>query len=256
MEGANYWFGEGFTNFYARRLLYRCGARLAPRRDDPRQLDSELAAYDASPLRATRLGDRSTASWKSNELEKLPYARGNAIALAVDREMMRVSGGHRSLDDLMRELVLEARAGGHVSVEGLLARFARDTSQPFVAKLRAAIVDGAPVPLALDVLAPCLRGAHETRPRATSSASISRRPSTPATRWSGSSRVRARPRPACARATRSTTSTFEMGNAVSQIESSALRRPDDGTLPARRARWSGDLLVFALADAAACPRVL
>ncbi len=162
-EGADYWFSEGFTNFYARRLLYRAG--LVSLDATIAQLDSELAAYDASPLRAAPNQAIVDGFWKSHDLENLPYARGNAIAIAVDREIARVSKGHRSLDDVMRELVVEARAGGHVSVDSLLARFARETSPPFAAKLRAAIVDGAPVPLDPNVLAPCLRVAHEQRPQ-------------------------------------------------------------------------------------------
>ncbi len=150
-----YWFTEGFTNFYARRLLYRAG--LLSLTTYVENLEQEIHDYRSSPARNEPNARIQAAFWKSRDLEKLPYLRGDLIALLVDREISRTSNHARSLDDLMRELVAGASThGATVTTDKLLARIAHETSAAFAARLRATIVDGATLDLPLDTLAPCL----------------------------------------------------------------------------------------------------
>jgi predicted metalloprotease with PDZ domain len=101
-EGAAYWFSEGFTDFYARRLLRRAGLM-----DDAQYLESlnrALAAYDSNPLRNEPNARIVADFWNDQHVSSLPYQRGDLLALALDEAIAAKSGGAESLDDLFRAL--------------------------------------------------------------------------------------------------------------------------------------------------------
>ena len=122
-EQLAYWFSEGFTDFYARRLLLRGGLI-----DRAGYLDSwnhKLASTAANPERHAPAERVREAFWTSQAVGEVPYQRGDLIALYVDRAIAVRSRGARSLDDLMRELVRRARAGAEpLSNESLCAAVA------------------------------------------------------------------------------------------------------------------------------------
>lgn len=159
-EQLGYWFSEGFTNFYARRLLFRSGlARIEPFVEN---LNDELMHYALSPVRdepATRI---AADFWRDHEVEKLPYIRGDVVAMMVDAEIRKASRGERSLDDLMKEL-LAARHEPRpkVSSETFLEAIARYTSAAFADRIRKIVVLGSPAEIGLKVLEPCLHGRLE-----------------------------------------------------------------------------------------------
>ncbi len=152
-EELMYWFSEGFTNFYARRLLYRAG--IVDLDGYVKQLDDELAQYTLTPVRDQPNQAIREGFWKSHDLERLPYQRGDVLALILDRAL--VAHGS-SLDALMKALVTEGRAGGTVGVDKLLARFAALATPAIAAQLKATIVDGALLAIDPQLLAPCLAG--------------------------------------------------------------------------------------------------
>lgn len=106
------WFGEGFTNYYGARSVYRAGlwdrARylgrvadgIAQLQSTPGRLvmsaeDASLSAwlFDAVPLwQQTRLRD-NTISY---------YTKGEAIAWMLDLEIRARTAGEKTLDDVMR----------------------------------------------------------------------------------------------------------------------------------------------------------
>ncbi|TAH37276.1 MAG: hypothetical protein EYC70_09890 [Planctomycetota bacterium] len=132
-EREAYWFTEGFTDFYTGRMLRHAGLESeAERREWVNQL---LASYWCSPVREQGNAAIAEGFWKSAELGQLPYQRGAVAALSLDAEMRRVSDGRRTLDDGMRELLREARAGERFSTGELLERFSRWTSADYAARL-------------------------------------------------------------------------------------------------------------------------
>jgi predicted metalloprotease with PDZ domain len=140
-DSLTYWFSEGFTNFYARRLLARAGLL-----DGPAwvaDLNVALSGYADSPVRDAP-GDRVAAEfWSSRHAERLPYLRGDLVAMMVDAAIARASQDRRSLDDLMRDLARAGRRGDEVSNDSLIAAIARETSPEFAARIRAIVRDGA-----------------------------------------------------------------------------------------------------------------
>jgi predicted metalloprotease with PDZ domain len=103
-EELNYWFSEGFTDYYAfkNRLrnsdvsmkewtgLFNTEVIKAHYRNPQRNIDNYVIKDDF---------------WKSRDIEKVPYRRGAIFALWVDLEIQKRSNGTSSLDDVMRDLL-------------------------------------------------------------------------------------------------------------------------------------------------------
>jgi predicted metalloprotease with PDZ domain len=103
-EALDYWLSEGFTDFYAFRLLARDGMWTVEEFTDT--LNETLAAYWSSPVRNapnTRIG---ADFWTTRTVEELPYQRGYLMALIWDKRLHDASDGARDLDEVM----LDAKA--------------------------------------------------------------------------------------------------------------------------------------------------
>src|SRR5262249_38685752 len=135
------WFSEGFTEFYAARLLLR--ARLIDDAEWLRELNQMLKDFWLSPVATAPVEIVRRDYWKRREVEALPLHRGVGVALGLDEEIRRTSDGKRSLDALLRELLDESRSGQRWETNRLLSRFAKWTSTEFAEGLRRVVVDGA-----------------------------------------------------------------------------------------------------------------
>jgi len=108
------WVGEGFTNYYGARMVYRAGlwdrarylaraaANIADLQATPGRLvmsaeDASLSAwfFDRVPLRQQATLRNSTISY---------YTKGEALAWLLDLEVRARTGGDKTLDDVMRLL--------------------------------------------------------------------------------------------------------------------------------------------------------
>ena len=148
------WFREGFTNFYARKLVRR--AEVYQLEEAVDQLDLELRHYALSPYRDLGEVAAEERSAIDGEVQDMVYARGDLIALMIDSELRRASHGSRSLDDIMRALVADRPA--HVSDAQLLSRFARATSHSFAGRIQSLLEHGGEIEIDPAAFAPCLTG--------------------------------------------------------------------------------------------------
>jgi len=162
-EELAYWFSEGFTDFFARRLLLRGGWTTVD--EHVESLNATLRRYFTSPVRGEPNARILADFWNEREVQDLPYQRGDVVAMILDHAIRRASAGERSLDDFMRELVRRARAPGEkrwkVSTEKLVEEVARWTSPEVASAIRATVVDGATPFLDPATFAPCLALAIE-----------------------------------------------------------------------------------------------
>lgn len=109
------WFSEGFTSYYAWVILARAG--LASESEAMESLGEQIRRLQESPGR--KLMTVEQASWEAwlrpedggNSYVDY-YNKGMLIALALDLELRRISGGQRSLDTVMRELYGRWKATG------------------------------------------------------------------------------------------------------------------------------------------------
>ncbi len=98
-EAEVYWLSEGFTDFYARRLMLRAGLWT------PEKFVSDwnemLRAYAASPFRSTDNVAAAAKFWSGDyEAEKIPYQRGSILAALWDRRLR--DRGRADLDTVLR----------------------------------------------------------------------------------------------------------------------------------------------------------
>ena len=98
-EPAGYWFSEGFTDYYAWKLMLNSNQFGAA--DFVTRWNYTLRNYANSPVRAAPNSVIVTDFWKSETTQKLPYQRGAILAATLDQQA-REHGS--SLDAAMREM--------------------------------------------------------------------------------------------------------------------------------------------------------
>lgn len=144
-----YWFSEGFTDFYTRRLLARNG--LLDEDAFVASWNRRLAEFATHPERTATAARIDEAFWSDHDVQSLPYVRGDVLAQKVDYAIRIASQGQHSLDDLMRELVRRAREEGReFTVDDLLAEIERWSDARTAAEVRATAIDGADLELPID----------------------------------------------------------------------------------------------------------
>jgi predicted metalloprotease with PDZ domain len=106
-EQAVYWFSEGFTDFYAYRLLLRAG--LIDLEGYAARYNEFLSDYYLSPVLNENNGRIVRDFFSDQAVGKLPYRRGMLLATKWDEIIRRQSNDAKSLDDAMRQIFRQAR---------------------------------------------------------------------------------------------------------------------------------------------------
>lgn len=157
-EGSAYWFSEGFTDFFARRILHR--SSLIDDVGFAEILSEQARRYLDNPHRTAPNAVVVERFWSDSNASQLPYQRGDLLATIINEEIRRVSAGARSIDDLILGMLDRARRERwRPDSDALLAAIAEATSSSFAAWVRGVAIDGQaielprrlvdPVPLAL-----------------------------------------------------------------------------------------------------------
>jgi predicted metalloprotease with PDZ domain len=158
-EPASHWFSEGFTDFFAPRLLVRSGIWGAQEFAD--DLNEKLREYAASPERAAPNTRIVEARFSDPFVQVLPYQRGRLFATLIDQRL-RARG--RDLDDVVLEMRRRAPSAGMYAPE-LFAAVMADMGLPVEEDVRTFIELGQPILLPEDTFAPCgvlvMRGARQ-----------------------------------------------------------------------------------------------
>lgn len=146
----NYWFSEGFTDFYARRLLHR--GRLIGPQGFLDLWNGMLRTYDLSPARTMTGPEAAKAFWTDPDAERLAYQRG-ALLAAIWDQRLRAQGS--SLDVVMRRQAQAAvKRPGAALVELFLAEMKAEGIDAD-ADIQRFVEAGTPLELSPDVFAPC-----------------------------------------------------------------------------------------------------
>ena len=165
-EGLEYWFSEGFSDFYAPRSLL--GSGLFTLEDHAREVNASLLRYAASPVRTAPNSRIKDEFWKNEDLERLPYDRGHFFATLIDYELRRRSGGRLDLDDVMRAQLAHARrrpASDATSAGRLLPVMVREVGGFDIAELLDRHIQrGEPIVLPADLYGDCARVETVVRP--------------------------------------------------------------------------------------------
>lgn len=151
-EAANYWFSEGFTDFYTGRMLVRAG--LWSPRQFAEDLNEMLAAYAQSPVREAPNARVLADFWTDRAVQQLPYQRGRLLATIWDRRL-RTQG--RSLDAAMLEMRERTLGGDPLKAAEMLSIVLQSMGLDVRSDISTYAEAGARVLLAEDVFAPCGR---------------------------------------------------------------------------------------------------
>lgn len=161
-EPAAYWFSEGFTDFYARRLLLKMGEfSLEAFAQD---WNDTLSAYASSPAYASPGRRVVEAFWTDRYVQKLPYQRGAILAALWNHRLLEQSHGRTSLDDVMRAMQVEARRAGEKGPKSpdLFIATARKFGLDVRPEVAAVIEKGGPALLPDGAFGDCLAIKNET----------------------------------------------------------------------------------------------
>ena len=102
-EELNYWFSEGFTDYYT----YKNRLRIKDLSLEQWQIlfnREVIQAHWTNPEKNIPNYHIKDGFWESRNVEKVPYRRGSIFAFWLDNQILLKSHYTRSLDDLMREL--------------------------------------------------------------------------------------------------------------------------------------------------------
>lgn len=112
-QALEYWFSEGFTDFFTGRVLVR--ERIWTPQQFADDLNETLRAYAQSPERTSTNARVLEGFWSSRDVQRLPYLRGRLLATIWDQRL-RASG--HDLDDVVLAMRDRVNAGDErVAVE-------------------------------------------------------------------------------------------------------------------------------------------
>lgn len=101
-EELNYWWSEGFTDYYARVLALRSGGISMEKFIE--ELNNFFQSYYLSPVLNAANIRIAQDFWKNYDVERLPYLRGFMFAIYLNYQIKAISQD-KSLDNLMLDLL-------------------------------------------------------------------------------------------------------------------------------------------------------
>lgn len=152
-----YWFTEGFTDYFALRILFESG-RWTP---DvyARWINRHLREYQANPARNATNEQIRAGYWKERQtVGEVPYQRGLLLGLRWHK-LARDRGNASGIDALLHELIRRARRGDvRLCNETLRERGRAVLGEWFAAEFDRYVVRAETVEVPRDALAPALVG--------------------------------------------------------------------------------------------------
>ncbi|MBH0114536.1 peptidase M61 [Novosphingobium sp. YJ-S2-02] len=146
------WFGEGLAVHYQRLLPWRAG--LISSEAFLEDLNSTAGRYYTNALIATPNEDIAGGFWKDTRIRVLPYDRGSLYFASVDAQIRKASNNAHSLDDLVREMLAERRAGRAMDLALWKRLLERELGAPGLARFEAMLA-GETVEVPSDAFGPC-----------------------------------------------------------------------------------------------------
>ncbi len=108
-ETSTQWFSEGLAIYYQRLLPLRAG--LISIEEFLTNLNQTAGRYYTNLLNDTPNDQIFPRFWEDTRIRVLPYDRGSMYLSAVNEQIRKASGGKRSLDDLIFELLERTKKG-------------------------------------------------------------------------------------------------------------------------------------------------
>ncbi|MCL2006449.1 MAG: hypothetical protein FWG77_00025 [Treponema sp.] len=132
--GTTTWYSEGMAEFYCIVLTYKAG--IFTLEEALRELQKKSDNYYSNPTRSLTNDEAAKIFWTDRRTQRIPYGRGLLYIANVDAQIREASGGKRSVDDVMLE-ILKIPGGGRESgtnekwLELVSRELGRDASPEF-----------------------------------------------------------------------------------------------------------------------------
>ncbi|MES2460428.1 MAG: hypothetical protein V4671_07580 [Armatimonadota bacterium] len=149
----HFWFGEGFTEYYSHQLLLRSG--MVTRQEYFAQLNDRIRSYYLSPVRSTPNRQIEKEFFTSDAIGRLPYQRGELLAIRWNALIRSATGGRSSLDDVFHDLRRNASRYARLRPEQAVAALVRQYAKRDVsADIARYIIGGEIIPVSADAFGP------------------------------------------------------------------------------------------------------
>ncbi|MFC6839820.1 peptidase M61 [Xanthomonas theicola] len=149
---ADAWFNEGMAMFYQARLPFRYGMIDADA--FLKDLNFSAARYYTNLLGNAPNRDVPAKFWQDTRIRTLPYDRGFLYFVSVDDAVRKASGGRKSLDDLMLDMLHRQQRNKRLGIADWEAVLRDALGEAAVGQLHAMLDGAAPLP-ASDAFGPC-----------------------------------------------------------------------------------------------------
>jgi predicted metalloprotease with PDZ domain len=160
-QAADYWFGEGFADYLAAKVLLRSGIWSLEQYIADK--NETLLRYGSSPARTANAQEVAERFWLDPAVQQVSYDRGHLLAAIMDSEIAEKTAGRHSLESVLR--VQKAQAVGSPELATtLFARAMREqTGIDIAPAVERYAKSGAPVLLPEGLFGDCARVVAETR---------------------------------------------------------------------------------------------
>jgi hypothetical protein len=111
--GPGRWYAEGNAVHYQGLLPWRAG--LISTGDFLADINATASRYYSNALNNAPDDQVAPRFWEDTRIRTLPYDRGGMYFAVLDAKIRKASGGKRSMDDLIRNMIARARAGQPVT---------------------------------------------------------------------------------------------------------------------------------------------
>lgn len=105
-EELNYWWTEGFTDYYSRLIAFRY--KSITNHEFVREINELLRNYYLSPVNREPNTRIQKDFWDNYDVEKLPYYRGFVFAIFLNNLIQKENTG-KSLDNIMYDLFKDSK---------------------------------------------------------------------------------------------------------------------------------------------------
>lgn len=114
IKGEGTWYSEGTAEYYSVMIPLWCGIADAAQAAD--WLTEKSTNYYNNSYQNLTNQEAYDRAWENAEIQRVPYGRGLFYLAQVDYQLRCGSGGKKSVDDLVLELLMRQRGGDTVTV--------------------------------------------------------------------------------------------------------------------------------------------
>ncbi|MHA7057086.1 M1 family aminopeptidase [Aquimarina sp. M1] len=142
-EEAQYWFSEGFTEYYTQKNIAKNKILGFDEENFIREMNSTIKNLFSSPVADKPNSEINYNNfWSDRDYEKLPYYRGSVFAFLLDLKIKKESNDQYSLDNVMKTLFEQSKKGKKLNSKMFIETVSKFTSKRIDSFFERHIIEG------------------------------------------------------------------------------------------------------------------